>query len=118
MIEEITDKTNKLEQIFAKQLELQQRLGYTRDTMFGNQQFINVMTIAAVAELMEAIHETPWKPWKQHQDFNVWAFREELVDAWHFLLNLSIAAGLDADTLFSEYMAKNKVNFKRQDDGY
>lgn len=109
---------DKLEQIFKKQLELQKRLNYKISDMYKNQKFINVMTIAAISELIEAIHETPWKPWKKQQKFNLDKFREEIIDAWHFLINLSIAAGFNANTLVECYMDKNKINFKRQDNGY
>ncbi len=44
--------------------------------------------------------------------------QNEIVDRWHFLLQESIEAGLDAELLVKKYLEKNKENFNRQDRGY
>ena len=39
---------------------------------------------------------------------------EEIIDLWHFLIQLSIEAGFEPQTLISKYMEKNKENTGRQ----
>jgi dimeric dUTPase (all-alpha-NTP-PPase superfamily) len=104
---------DRLQTIFELQESLQKRLGSTYD-----QAYISTMTLAAVDELMEALRETPWKPWKKQQAFNKDEYKKELVDLLHFFVNLCLAAGMTADELFNKYCEKNGVNFKRQEDGY
>ncbi len=76
------------------------------------------MTMAAIDELMEAIRETPWKPWKKQQTLNAENFKAEIIDLWHFVINLSLAAGFDAQSLHTNFIIKNKENHKRQDNDY
>lgn len=116
------DKMNleyKLDDMFEKQLNFQVKArNYPFKDIKDKQQFINIMTLAAIDELLEALHNTQWKPWKNNQVFDNDEFKKELIDVWHFLINLSIAAGLDADYLYKEFLDKNNINFKRQKDGY
>ena len=37
---------------------------------------------------------------------------------FHFLISAAQVLGMNADDVFSAYMKKNEVNFKRQDSGY
>tara|TARA_Y100000310_G_C20247343_1_gene607442 strand:- start:18 stop:341 length:324 start_codon:yes stop_codon:yes gene_type:complete len=106
---------SELHEMFCKQIELQQRL---KNKVIGNQKFITEMTLAAVDELMEALRETPWKSWKKQQVLNKENFKEELVDVWHFLINLTMASGMTSKELHARFMTKNKVNHKRQDEEY
>jgi hypothetical protein len=125
------DSLDYLSEMFKKQRELQTKLGApigppptvfsaeeARELNSKFQDYINTMTIACIDELMEALRETPWKPWKRQQAFNVANFRKELIDAWHFLINLSLASGMDAEAVHDLYMQKNRENFKRKEDGY
>ena len=106
---------DRLEVMFEKQQQLQDRLG-TKPYM--NQEYINVMTLAAIDELMETLRETPWKPWKKQQEFNTENYKEELVDLFHFYMNLCLAVGMKPEELYERYCVKNKINFKRKDTGY
>lgn len=83
-----------------------------------NQEYITMMTLACIDELLEALHETPWKPWKKNQAFSRELFCKELIDAWHFLINLSLAAGMTSDDIHQLYLNKNKINHSRHDEGY
>lgn len=103
----------RLEEMFMKQIEFQKSLGNKFD-----QNFISTQTLAAMVELGEFIQETPWKTWKQNQKLNREKAIEELVDVWHFIINLSLAFDLSAEELYMAFMSKNKKNFKRQEDGY
>jgi len=104
---------DKLDIIFKRQEQLQKALGTSYD-----QGFINIMTMALIDELMESIRETPWKPWKKQQIFNKERYKEELVGALHFFINLCLAAGFTPEGLYAAYINKNKINHKRQEDGY
>lgn len=58
------------------------------------------------------------KPFEALSDSEIKELRMEVVDLWHFLLNISIALGMDAKMLFNYYQAKNIENKRRQKDGY
>lgn len=74
--------------------------------------------LAATDELHEAMNETSWKSWAKSDHFNEDAVKGELVDVWHFFMNLCLAANLTPDELFKRYAAKRKINIQRQEDGY
>lgn len=110
------EKTNFLKEMFRKQGEFQTRLG--NEAFLYSTPFIKDTILALTCEAMEALQETPWKEWKKNQDFHVDKLQEEIVDIWHFLINLSLAAGFDEDTLYKAFMKKNRKNFQRQEEGY
>ena len=58
------------------------------------------------------------KWWKKPVPFNQDDAREELVDIWHFLIQVSIELGLTPDDILKEYQRKNEINRQRQNDGY
>jgi dimeric dUTPase (all-alpha-NTP-PPase superfamily) len=119
---------DKLELMFQKQIELQIKLnGYER--IFSSpkmtQSFINQMILAAIEELIEIMRETPYKHpdftdfgWKKGQQMNEENFKKEIADLMHFVLNLCIAAKMDANELFSLYIDKNSINKQRKQEGY
>jgi hypothetical protein len=72
-------------------------------------------------ELFEAVHLL--KNSKDHRATNVdgfdrAAFKEELVDALHYLFEICIASGISMDEFYDAYMAKGEVNVARIKDGY
>lgn len=88
--------------------------------------------IALEDELHEAMQEIKWKPWLTTGRGD-WvdrdAFVKELVDAFHFFMNLLVLACDDGeeepmdisalvDEFVARYFAKRQVNAKRQADGY
>jgi len=105
--------------LFKLQDELQTKVGnFPLVDDVQRQKFINMHSLALVDEVFEALRETPFKDWKKNQSYNEDKFKEELVDAWHFLINLSLASGMSGEELFSRFVNKNKVNIERQDKGY
>jgi hypothetical protein len=42
----------------------------------------------------------------------------ELVDIQHFLFNMMISVGMNAEELYNFYLSKNKENIARQQRGY
>lgn len=88
--------------------------------------FIVWNTTAAVDELHEAMAETGWKPWATSRHVNGEAMTKELVDAWHFIMNLMMIASSElhmtldeyAEFFYRKYIDKNAVNAARMADGY
>jgi len=81
-------------------------------------EFIRWNVLALEDELHEALAETGWKPWATSRHVNEDAFKGELIDAFHFFMNLCIVAGMDGIELTERYAAKWAKNAKRQADGY
>ena len=107
-------KQDMLNELFTLQEELQRKL----HTDVRSQEFYTIMTIALIDELMESLRETPWKPWKKQQKLNRERLQQELIDAWHFMINLSIAAGLSSKKVHKAFIYKNKINIKRHQNEY
>jgi len=90
--------------------------------------FVTWNVFAVEDELHEAIAETDWKPWSSGSNAvnNPTAYTKELVDAWHFFMNLMmIGAAANNVTLVEyagdfhrAYMAKNAINAERMERGY
>jgi len=110
------DNTDKLKEMFIKQRNLQQKLG--NNNIVADTQYIKDMILALIDEATEALRETPWKPWKTNQTYNKTKFREEIIDIWHFLINLSIAADMTSTEVYEMFLKKNKLNQKRKMEGY
>lgn len=105
-----------LEDMFNKQKVFQKKCGANPN--ITDPVFVRSQSLALIDEIMEALHETAWKPWKKQQSINLKNFRKELIDAWHFLLNLSLAAFDSATDLHYMFSRKHAINNKRQDEGY
>ena len=79
---------------------------------------IFMLCSALLHEVVELQRETGWKWWKTEKALEEQRIQEEVIDLWHFLIQLSIEAGLDPQMLISKYSEKNKENTKRQQQGY
>lgn len=81
---------------------------------------------ALMDELHEAMDETGWKPWATSRHLDAEKFLKEMVDAWHFFMNILLVVGGEMGITREElaqrftqlYVEKNKVNAARQQDGY
>jgi dimeric dUTPase (all-alpha-NTP-PPase superfamily) len=74
--------------------------------------------LALMDELHEALAETGWKPWAKSKHVNRDAFVSELVDAFHFLMNMMLAVDCNADEFLAKYFEKRGINAARQAAGY
>ena len=79
---------------------------------------IFMLSSALLHEVVELQRETDWKWWKTEKGLDNHRIQEEVIDLWHFLIQLSVEAGLDPELLVSKYIEKNKENTKRQQQGY
>ncbi len=112
--------TDMLQDLFDKQMSLNQRIGVNPPEMNDEErvQWVLNYTRAASQELAELIDSVPWKWWAKYQTFDQQNARVEVVDLFHFLISLAQVLGMDAKDVHDLYNQKNKLNFKRQDDGY
>lgn len=90
-------------------------------------EFIRWNVIALFSEINEVLNETGWKPWATSRHVNDTRCLLELVDVFHFFMNLLWATyGQDvlgdaptlAEVFTEEYMRKRDVNAQRQREGY
>lgn len=115
---------NKLERLFELQKQFQESIGieipYIKNFVINpiNIELIVKQILALYSEVGEVLAEIPWKPWKQNQDFNVSKFRMELIDCFHFLINLFLLSGMDTSDVYDLFQKKNQINRRRQKDGY
>jgi hypothetical protein len=92
--------------------DIEYRLDYIKTNALGMQ-----------SEIIEALDETPWKPWasgdkKAHFDDGRDRYVKELIDVLFFAANALTAAKVTDDELEQRYLAKMTVNQNRQRDGY
>lgn len=111
---------DKLKGMFAKQAELNRRIGVDTTNLSEGEQPEWVLNYcrALSQETAELIDSVPWKWWANYQEYDKQNARVEIVDLFHFLISLAQVAGMSAEDVYDIYMQKNKVNFDRQDSGY
>ena len=111
---------NKQNELYKKQLENMENkmknLYEIKEPFEGYRVFM--LSTALVHEAIELQRETNWKWWKKASKMDDDKIQEEIIDIWHFLIQISIEAGLDSKKLIEKYMKKNEENLKRQVKGY
>lgn len=118
----------KLESMMDAQRAFQVRLDPNFNDMTTEQRvaFIKEHSIHLNQEINEMLYELPYfKPWKDYSGLTVGKENEmlekarmELIDAWHFFMNIAIALGISPEQFYVMYTAKNSENHRRQDAGY
>ena len=113
-------KTDKLEEIFRLQEQLNKRIGVDTATMTSEQrqQWVLNYCRAMTQEIAELTDSVPWKWWAKYQKFDKQNARVEIVDLVHFIVSLAQVMGITADDLFEAYSRKHQVNLARQASGY
>lgn len=98
-----------------KSTDLKERAAFLRDHfVFCNQ------------EMQEMLYEIPyfkhWKDYSKMTDKEIEEAydkaKEEIVDAWHFFINIMLGLGMTAEELFTRYLDKHRENIRRQTEGY
>lgn len=105
--------------MLEKQREVERAWGRLPNVEDGSavSQYIREVVLCATDELHEVLAEVHWKPWKDSVGIkNIHAYREELADVLHFVLDLYLAAGLTGEDIINDYMAKHDVNITRTTD--
>lgn len=114
--------TDRLDQMYRLQTQLQ--VSYANGThpselpAHVQMNYIRTMALALTDEIHEALNETGWKPWATSNHINADAYKAELVDAWHFFMNLMMVTGMTMEELYEGYLRKREVNIRRQEEGY
>lgn len=115
--------------MLVRQYDLQMSMGIDPTALRGKErgEYVTMNHTALIKELGEALDEIAWKPWSVDKDtFNREAYVKELVDAFHFLMNLLLVAyephkmvGIDdlAFEFFRLYIQKAEVNRQRAESG-
>lgn len=119
---------NKLEGMMMLQQGFQERLGADFETMTVRDRvaFIKEHSLHLNQEINEMLYELPYfKPWKDYTDVTeqdeqamLAKAKMELIDAWHFFMNMMLGLGFTAEEFYEMYMRKNRENHRRQDVGY
>lgn len=117
-----------LKMVFDRQLDLMKKYHSIESRNLGIEQPEGILDIndpkhqarfkdfawRVTEEIGEAMNCLKNKPWKQtHMPTDETHFREELVDAFHFMIELLIHAGFTAESLAAMYMDKGDVNLFR-----
>jgi len=116
----MAENKSELQELFDLQMQFQKKVddGNNDYHIMPWIQHVRLMFIGIITEACEALEETNWKPWKQSKATNISRLQKEIIDLWHFVINLSLDSGMDAEELIRRFKAKNKVNNERQDRGY
>jgi len=112
---------DRLEEMLHAQRELQELInGYTLESQSDELRIANIKEsyVALIKELGEVLDEIGWKSWATSRHINYEAARGEVVDCWHFLMNLALHLNVTADDLYEGYRRKREKNERRQREGY
>ena len=112
----VSSDSSIIDELLTLQTSLEQAWGRLPDLDDGAavSSYIRQTVLCATDELHELLHEVHWKPWKEgHGIRDVEAYREELADVVHFVLDLYLAAGLTGDDLVNDYFSKHQENVRR-----
>jgi len=105
---------DRLDEIFTWQQRFNTQVRRDRQLHFSPQEWIQREGIALLVELGEVMEEVGYKWWKNPTAVNPEKLQEELVDVLHFFISMCLDAGMDAESLYQGYLAKNRENFRRQ----
>ena len=56
--------------------------------------------------------------WKVQNLASEKKYKQEIIDLWHFTMNLWLIVGGTPEEFYKMYCEKNKINHDRQDKGY
>ena len=119
---------NELEYMFKMQKAFQDRVDqrYKSTDLKERAAFLRDHFVFCNQEMQEMLYELPYfKPWKDYSKMTDEEIKEaydkakeEIIDAWHFFINIMLGLGMTAEELFTRYLNKHKENIKRQNEGY
>lgn len=120
LIQQIIKENNAdMQELFDIQIKFQKKVAKEQEYLRMSWiEHVRLMFIGIITEACEVLEETNWKPWKQQKLVDQKAMKEEIIDLWHFVINLTIASHMNAEEVVKRFKDKNKVNIKRQEDKY
>ena len=113
-------KSDKLEEIFHLQEQLNKRIGVDTVHMTDEQrqQWVLNYCRAMTQEIAELTDSVPWKWWAKYQKFDKQNARVEVIDLLHFLISIAQVLEMTPGDFYQAYTKKHQVNLNRQDSGY
>jgi len=97
--------------LYQNQKKIQESLGEKIHSI----EYLRNMILAATDELMEVLHESPWKPWKKPKyktvDKNL--VTKEIADVQIFLFNILYHHNIDFDDFLASVASKQSTNMGR-----
>lgn len=114
-------KNDTLGKLFELQKKFQARLyNDTNELPKEMPEKIPMQITSLVAELGEILEENQkWKSWRKNPPpVNYENLLVEVVDAFHFLINIALFLGFDSNDIYNGFIKKNKKNIERQDNNY
>lgn len=117
--EKLVVYADRLNGMFEMQKELQSKF-YEGSLPADEPQIMGNNILALVAELGEVMQEDKrWKSWcKNPPEPNFKDKKKEIIDCWHFIINLCLYSDMDVNELFDLFTHKNKENVNRQENNY
>ena len=119
---------NELEYMFKMQKAFQDRVDqrYKSTDLKERAAFLRDHFVFCNQEMQEMLYEIPffkhWKDYSKMTDEEIKEAynkaKEEIIDAWHFFINIMLGLGMTAEELYTRYLNKHKENIRRQDEGY
>lgn len=119
---------NELEYMFKMQKAFQDKVDqrYKSTDLKERAAFLRDHFVFCNQEMQEMLYEIPffkhWKDYSKMTDEEIKEAydkaKEEIIDAWHFFINIMLGLGMTAEELFTRYLDKHKENIRRQDEGY
>lgn len=119
---------DKLEWMLERQRKLQEEsmnIDFKTMSDVDRIAYIKENVLALTDELHEMLGEMGWKSWATSRHINTNAAFSELIDAWHFMMNIALAIMpgdmhpyVVADRFGDWYDAKRQKNADRQAAGY
>jgi len=119
---------NELEYMFKMQKAFQDKVDqrYKSTDLKERAAFLRDHFVFCNQEMQEMLYEIPffkhWKDYSKMTDEEIEEAydkaKEEVIDAWHFFINIMLGLGITAEELFTRYLNKHKENIRRQDEGY
>jgi dimeric dUTPase (all-alpha-NTP-PPase superfamily) len=79
---------------------------------------ISSLATAMIHEAAEVQRPTNWKRWKKPIGFDQVQAKEEVIDLWHFLIQMSIELDMTPKEILNEYLEKHEINKERHKKGY
>jgi len=115
---------DKLKDMHLKQNKLQKvvRENHHKSWFYQQERFVGArlydICSNLISEVSELQNETNWKYWKTPKEIDKAKVADEIADIDHFVTQLCLEMGIDADQRYKNYLAKNKINLKRQAEHY
>jgi dimeric dUTPase (all-alpha-NTP-PPase superfamily) len=108
---------DKLDKIFQLQKDLASFVSSERYPRTKEDR-VSALCTAITHEAIELQRLTNWKWWKNKVDFDEDQAREELIDIWHFVVQMAIELDISPKSILDEYLKKNRINRQRHQEGY